>query len=213
MLNKLLIATAVAIGIGGSAYAQQTTTGVGTSTAAQTLTSVPTNATTVTNWYKQNVYDPSDNKIGEIADVLIDKDGKIEVFMVSVGGFLGVGEKDVAAAVQRGPRHPEGRQMVPDHERHQGLLEERVGLQVRPGQSHLGACLTSESQHTIACPAVHSAGHFFTASGVHGFRLISAEERDAIDRCRRWLLCAHSRNRGSSSRRAQQRFAACSRVW
>jgi len=96
MLNKLLIATAVAICIGGSAYAQQTTTGVGTSTTAQTLTSVPTNATTVTNWYKQNVYDPSDNKIGEIADVLIDKDGKIEVFMVSVGGFLGVGEKDVA---------------------------------------------------------------------------------------------------------------------
>jgi len=95
MLNKLLIATAVAICIGGSAYAQQTTTGVGTSTTAQTLTSVPTNATTVTNWYKQNVYDPSDNKIGEIADVLIDKDGKIEVFMVSVGGFLGVGTRRV----------------------------------------------------------------------------------------------------------------------
>jgi sporulation protein YlmC with PRC-barrel domain len=96
MLSRLLIGSAVAIGVGSGAYAQQTTTGVGTPTSAQTMTSVPTDATTVTNWYKQNVYDPSENKIGEIADVLIDKSGKIEVFMVSVGGFLGVGEKDVA---------------------------------------------------------------------------------------------------------------------
>jgi sporulation protein YlmC with PRC-barrel domain len=96
MLSRLLIASAVAIGVGSGAYAQQTTTGISTPTSAQTMTSVPTDATTVTNWYKQNVYDPSENKIGEIADVLIDKSGKIEVFMVSVGGFLGVGEKDVA---------------------------------------------------------------------------------------------------------------------
>jgi sporulation protein YlmC with PRC-barrel domain len=96
MLSKLVIATVVAMGVGGATYAQQTTTGVATSTGAQTLTSVPTSATTVTNWYKQNVYDPSDSKIGEIADVLIDKDGRIDAFMVSVGGFLGVGEKDVA---------------------------------------------------------------------------------------------------------------------
>ena len=44
----------------------------------------------------QNVYDPSDAKIGEISDVLVSKDGKIDAFIVAVGGFLGVGEKDVA---------------------------------------------------------------------------------------------------------------------
>ena len=38
MLSRLLIATALASGIGSTAYAQQTTTGLGT-TAAQTLTS------------------------------------------------------------------------------------------------------------------------------------------------------------------------------
>jgi hypothetical protein len=32
----------------------------------QTLTSIPANSATITHWYKQNVYDPSDNKIGEI---------------------------------------------------------------------------------------------------------------------------------------------------
>jgi sporulation protein YlmC with PRC-barrel domain len=95
MLNKLAIAAAVAAAVTGSAYAQQTT-GVGTPTQAQVLTTLPTNATTVTNFYKQNVYDPSDSKIGEISDVLVNKEGKIDAFIVSVGGFLGVGEKDVA---------------------------------------------------------------------------------------------------------------------
>ena len=60
------------------------------------LTSLPAEAMTVTHWYKQNVYDPGDNKIGEIMDVLVDKDGKITAFIVGVGGFLGAGEKDVA---------------------------------------------------------------------------------------------------------------------
>jgi sporulation protein YlmC with PRC-barrel domain len=96
MLSRLAIAAAVAMGVSGTAYAQQTTTGVGTPTQMQTLTSLPQNAMTVTNWYKQNVYDPSDSKIGEIADVLVNKDGTIDAFIVSVGGFLGIDTKDVA---------------------------------------------------------------------------------------------------------------------
>jgi sporulation protein YlmC with PRC-barrel domain len=37
-------------------------------------------------------------KIGDVSDILFDKDGKIEAFVISVGGFLGVGAKDVALA-------------------------------------------------------------------------------------------------------------------
>jgi sporulation protein YlmC with PRC-barrel domain len=96
MLNKLVIAATLAASLAGTAYAQQTTTGVGSPTAAQVLNSLPSNSTTVTNYYKQNVYDPSDAKIGEISDVLVGKDGRVEAFIVSVGGFLGMGEKDVA---------------------------------------------------------------------------------------------------------------------
>jgi sporulation protein YlmC with PRC-barrel domain len=51
---------------------------------------------TVTNWYKQNVYDAADNKIGEVKDVLVSQDGKVTALIVSVGGFPGIGEKDVA---------------------------------------------------------------------------------------------------------------------
>lgn len=64
-------------------------------TKAEILTSVPAGVT-VTDWYKQTVYDPSDSKIGEIMDVLVTPDGKISALIVGVGGFLGAGEKDVA---------------------------------------------------------------------------------------------------------------------
>src|SRR5450755_720795 len=99
MLSKLAIAAAVAATVTGAAYAQQTTTGVGTPMQAQVLNTLPSNATTVTNYYKQNVYDPSDAKIGEIVDVLVGKEGKIDAFIVSVGGFLGIDAKDVAIPI------------------------------------------------------------------------------------------------------------------
>jgi sporulation protein YlmC with PRC-barrel domain len=39
----------------------------------------------------------SDNqKIGDVSDILFDKEGKIEAFVISVGGFLGMGAKDIA---------------------------------------------------------------------------------------------------------------------
>ena len=68
----------------------------GAGPAARISTSIPASSMTVTHWYKQNVYDPADNKIGEIEDVLVDRDGKINAAIVGVGGFLGIGEKHVA---------------------------------------------------------------------------------------------------------------------
>ena len=56
----------------------------------------PLKSFTVTDWYKQDVYDPNNNKIGEIMDVLVDKSGRVTSLIVGVGGFLGAGEKDVA---------------------------------------------------------------------------------------------------------------------
>jgi sporulation protein YlmC with PRC-barrel domain len=87
----LALATTVA-----GAQAQQQSAQRQAGSAAQILPSVPSNSNTVTNWYKQDVYDPSDNKIGEIMDVLVDREGKVTALIVGVGGFLGAGEKHVA---------------------------------------------------------------------------------------------------------------------
>ncbi len=62
------------------------------------VTSIPPGSLTVTDWYKQDVYDPSNNKIGSISDVLITPDGNISAVIVGVGGFLGVEQKDIAVA-------------------------------------------------------------------------------------------------------------------
>ena len=78
-------------------YALATMAALATPTfAAETMSSLPPDSWTITNYYKQNVYDKGQNTVGKIDDVLIDKSGKITALMVGVGGFLGMGEKDVA---------------------------------------------------------------------------------------------------------------------
>jgi len=87
MLKPVLIAAGVAA---------LSLTAVAQTTPAKVQTAIPSNAVTITNWYKQSVYDSKDSKIGEVMDVLTDKSGRIESLIVGVGGFLGAGEKDVA---------------------------------------------------------------------------------------------------------------------
>ena len=87
-MKKIISAAVFAITVIMAAFGQQpapTTSG-----PAKIFTALPA-GTTVTNFYKQNVYDPSDNKIGDIDDVLIDKEGKVTALIIGVGGFLGMG--------------------------------------------------------------------------------------------------------------------------
>jgi hypothetical protein len=96
----------------------------------QILATIPPKSMTGTEWYKQNVYDPQDNKIGEIMDVLMDKDGKATAFIIGVGVLLGAGEKDVAV-----PFHAVELKTTKDNKNHcnecdQGSAEERQGIQV-----------------------------------------------------------------------------------
>jgi len=63
---------------------------------AEKMTAEPGDSVSVTEYYKQNVYDTSDNTIGEVSDVLLDKDGNVTAVILSVGGFLGLGAKYVS---------------------------------------------------------------------------------------------------------------------
>lgn len=82
-MNKLIAGYVVAAGMMTAAH------------AAETMSAAPAESWTVTNYYKQSVYDPQQNKIGDIDDVLVDKSGKVNGLVIGVGGFLGAGEKDV----------------------------------------------------------------------------------------------------------------------
>src|SRR4051794_37386818 len=85
-MKKLIAVAAGTVMLSGIAFAE----------APQIMSSVPAQSVTVTDWYKQSVYDPSNSKIGEIMDVLLSADGKVNALIIGVGGFLGMGEKDVA---------------------------------------------------------------------------------------------------------------------
>ena len=45
------------------------------------------------------VYDPSEQKIGTIDELVLNPDGKVADVVLGVGGFLGAGEKHVAVAM------------------------------------------------------------------------------------------------------------------
>src|SRR4051794_40824741 len=96
-MTKLVYALlALALGVGTASAQAPQSAPQQSGAPAQIMTSVPTDSVTITHWYKQNVYDPGDNKIGEIMDVLVDRAGKATALIIGVGGFLGMGEKDVA---------------------------------------------------------------------------------------------------------------------
>lgn len=43
-----------------------------------------------------DVYNQNNEKIGDISEMLVDQSGKIQAVVIGVGGFLGIGERDVA---------------------------------------------------------------------------------------------------------------------
>lgn len=103
MLKSVLAASAIILS-SASAFAANA--------PANIETSIPQSAVTVTDWYKQDVYDPNNNKIGEVMDVLVDRSGKVATLIVGVGGFLGVGEKDVAVAFDQVEATPKNNKML-----------------------------------------------------------------------------------------------------
>ncbi len=48
----------------------------------------------------QTVYDGSGNNLGSVNDIVLDKDGKMAAVVIGVGGFLGIGQKNVAVSIE-----------------------------------------------------------------------------------------------------------------
>lgn len=47
----------------------------------------------------QTVYDGSGDNLGSVNDIVLDQDGKMTAVVIGVGGFLGIGQKNVAVAM------------------------------------------------------------------------------------------------------------------
>lgn len=47
-----------------------------------------------------DVYNNTNEKIGDIRELILDRNGKVEAVVIGVGGFLGIGEHDAAVPFQ-----------------------------------------------------------------------------------------------------------------
>ncbi|AOG08151.1 MULTISPECIES: PRC-barrel domain-containing protein [Rhizobium/Agrobacterium group] len=64
--------------------------------SATYLTEQAESQISVSDFMGQAIYTADNQSIGDINDLLVEKDGGIVAAVVGVGGFLGIGEKDVA---------------------------------------------------------------------------------------------------------------------
>ena len=94
------------------------------------MKSVPASSKTVSDWYKQDVYDPSNHSIDKIDDVLVSEGGQISALVIGVGGFLGVGEKDVAVPFTAVKRTSKDKKLSYP-QRNKGRIKVCAGSQVR----------------------------------------------------------------------------------
>jgi sporulation protein YlmC with PRC-barrel domain len=95
MLKTVALSTSALAFAGGLAFAQTTMTREPSTGRSVVTNPSSTNQLLASDIYKANVYDPSEHKIGDVSDLMIDINGNVTAAIISVGGFLGVGQKDV----------------------------------------------------------------------------------------------------------------------
>ncbi|MEE1610144.1 PRC-barrel domain-containing protein [Microvirga sp. CF3016] len=85
-------------GASGSSSAGQSSTTMGQNSAmqGQFITKMEMNHVMASDLIGTRVVSANNESIGDINDVILDRNGQIMAAVVGVGGFLGIGEKDVA---------------------------------------------------------------------------------------------------------------------
>jgi len=101
MLKKLMITTASLALLTSAAIAQtpdqaQPAPPSATAAKGQVITEQKPDQLLASKLKGTDVIGSNNEKIGDVNDMLFDKDGKILAYVVGVGGFLGIGTKDVA---------------------------------------------------------------------------------------------------------------------
>ena len=99
MLKTLILSVSVLAFAGGLALAEATLPNEPANdqpVMSTSSSSLSTGHWLVSDVYKAGVYDTSERKVGNVTDLLMDRNGKITAAIISVGQFLDIGKKDVA---------------------------------------------------------------------------------------------------------------------
>ena len=108
------------------------------------------------------IYGPDNRKVGNISDVLMDHSGKATAIVIGVGGFLGIGQKDVAVPYDQvhftdQPATPEPGSPAPAVEAQAGMTGGGIASTTAVG---LG------SPATTAAPGIAPGGGISTSSAI-----------------------------------------------
>ena len=105
-MQKLLAAALLSAAVfGAPAYAQNPQTAPPAAPAATTSASHEKMALKG-NWRASklmglDVYNEANEKLGDINELILDKNGKVAAVVIGVGGFLGMGEHDIAVSIDK----------------------------------------------------------------------------------------------------------------
>ncbi len=95
-MRATLFGTTSAIALGLATFAAPATLRADDTTQTEATTTAPATSVDAETLIGRNIVNPAGETVGEIRSVVIDQDGTVRHVIVGVGGFLGVGERNVA---------------------------------------------------------------------------------------------------------------------
>lgn len=103
MIHKLLTATAITLIATGGAFAAGSQDTMAAKPAVESYMQAPGEGELATKIIGRTVYtsDAKEESVGDINDLVVADDGTVEAVVIGVGGFLGVGEKNVAVSFDK----------------------------------------------------------------------------------------------------------------
>jgi sporulation protein YlmC with PRC-barrel domain len=106
MKNLVAIALLSTAIVSGAAYAQQAQPADRAAPAASAPAASSEKMMLKNNWRASklmglDVYNEANEKLGDINELILDKNGKVNAVVIGVGGFLGMGEHDIAVTMDK----------------------------------------------------------------------------------------------------------------
>ncbi|HYK51237.1 MAG TPA: PRC-barrel domain-containing protein [Terriglobales bacterium] len=104
LVTVALLSTAI---VSGAAYAQTTQPADRAAPVATTSPAASSDKMMLKGKWRAsklmglNVYNEANEKLGDVNELILDKDGKVNAVVIGVGGFLGMGEHDIAVTMDK----------------------------------------------------------------------------------------------------------------
>jgi sporulation protein YlmC with PRC-barrel domain len=153
------------------AFAQDSSTATGTAVASPS-------AVDAAKLIGRKIVNTSGDTVGDVDSVVIDQSGKVRYVVVGVGGFLGLGKKDVALAWEGLTISENGEKVVTSATKDQltALPEHKFPAAVNPGTVY------SYDEALKSNPTLGSPGEMAPAAGTTGIKaskLVGATVKNA----------------------------------